>query len=333
MLWRRLLALLALNVVTVLLAACTNGARAGSTVASPSAAPARHGDVYFGFSPRDWPTSFNEVDRFEQDAGKHLAIIDIYEDWADEDPPTDVLAKIHNHGSTPMITWQPKKYGDPDTPDFPLAKIAAGDYDARITRFARDLAALHYPIFLRFAHEMNGDGYPWIVGTFGQTASDYVNAWRHVHDLFLVAGASNVVWVWNPMYESSHGTSFASIFPGDAYVDWVGLDGYNGGTRSGDWRSFSTIFSAAYQALTMLSSRPVMIGETASDEAGDGGAMKAAWIRDMLETAIPSMPRIKALLWYNVNEAPRDWQIESSMPAQIAFAMGIAAPRYLATYP
>ena len=309
------------------------GACAGKSRANYADAGRSPSTIYFGFSPRDWPTSMNAVDQFEQDAGKHVAIIDIYEDWEDDDPPADVLANIHAHGSAVMITWQPKKYGDSDTPDFPLATIAAGDYDARVTRFARDLAALGYPVFLRFAHEMNDDGYSWGVGTHGQTAADYVAAWRHVHDLFTASGANNVIWVWSPYVVSAPGIDLASIFPGDAYVDWIGIDGYNSALQVSDWRSFSTIFAPAYQALTQLSARPLMIAETASTEAGDGGVMKAAWISEMLQAAIPSMPRIRAIFWYNVSEPPRAWPIESSGAAQSAFADGIASPRYRSTYP
>ena len=291
-------------------------------------APAVSG-IYFGYSPAEWPSS-TTISRFAADAGKSPAIINIYEDWEDTQPPAPVMAAIHANGSTPMITWQPQNYGAWTTPPYPLAQIAAGAYDAQIRQFATAVRNLGYPVFLRPAHEMNGDSYPWIVGTFGQTATDYINAWRHLHDLYASVGATNVVWVWCPDVDTEDNTSFSALYPGDAYVDWIGLDGYNWG--GGDWNSFSSVFSDAYQRLTALTSKPLMIAETGSVEAGDGGGLKAAWIADALDTTIPSMTRIKAICWFNVDEPP-DWRIESSAPVQAAFREGIANPRYLSHYP
>ena len=58
------------------------------------------------------------------------------------------------------------------------------------------MRALNLPVAISFGHEMNGNWYPW--GTDQTTAGQFVAAWRHIHDLFAAAGASNVIWVWNP---------------------------------------------------------------------------------------------------------------------------------------
>ena len=79
--------------------------------------------------------------------------------------------------------------------------------------------------------------------------------------------------------ESAAGVSGDCVArPGDEYVDWVGIDGYNFGTaKSGmSWRSFNETFKGTYDIVTGLTSRPVMIGETGSTESGGD---KAAWIR------------------------------------------------------
>jgi beta-mannanase len=292
------------------------------------AAPPQSSGIYFGYSPKDWPSAA-DINQFAADAGKNPAIVNIYEDWEDTEPPASVLAAIHASGSTPMLTWQPKNYGPWTTPPYPLAKIAAGAYDAQIRRFASAVKNLGYPVFLRPAHEMNGDTYPWIVGTFGQTAADYVNAWRHLHDVFASAGATNVIWVWSPDVYTEDNTSFSALYPGDAYVDWVGLDGYNWGGNN--WQSFASVFGSAYQSVTAITSKPLVIAEIASAEANDGGAKKAAWLSDALTVAIPAMPQIRALCWFNVGGSP-DWRIESSSAVQAVFAAAISSPRYLSHY-
>ena len=79
---------------------------------------------------------------------------------------------------------------------------------------------------------MNGNWQaPYSPGVNGNTASDYINAWRHFHDLTAQAGAANVTWVWCP--DTDPGkiyTPYSQLYPGDSYVDWTCLDGYNTGS-------------------------------------------------------------------------------------------------------
>jgi beta-mannanase len=178
---------------------------------------------------------------------------------------------------------------------------------------------------------MNGSWFPWGTTSSNQnTPADYVAAWRHMHDLFAAAGATNVTWVWCPNVSSTPSTTYAKLYPGDAYVDWTCLDGYNSDSSS---TSFSSIFGTSYNGLTTVApTKPVMIGEIGSNEYGAG--VKAAWISSML-TALPtSFPQIKALVWFNwrINEGGtwKNWEIESSATSKTAFSTGIAAPYYAA---
>ena len=102
--------------------------------------------------------------------------------------------------------------------------------------------------------------------------------WRHVHDVFTAQGATNVTWVWCPNIQGPKSTSLAEMYPGDSYVDWTCVDGYNWGTDQGnEWQTFNQIFAGSsyngwyntYQLLQQLApSKPIMIGETASSENG-----------------------------------------------------------------
>ncbi len=46
--------------------------------------------------------------------------------------------------------------------------------------------------------EMNGDWTSWCGTVNGNVPSDYIPAWRHVHDIFVQEGASNVKFDWSP---------------------------------------------------------------------------------------------------------------------------------------
>lgn len=236
----------------------------------------------------------------------------------------------------PMVTWSPNNYprsgNAVNQPDYALRTIVAGDHDAYIRSYARDAAAWGKPMYLRFAHEMNGDWYPWCAGVNGNTSAQYVAAWRHVHDIFEQEGATNVRWVWSPGYEYSGTTPYEQLYPGDAYVDWVGIDGYNWGTSQPGygWVSFSSIFGASYDKLARMTDKPMMIAETASAEQGGD---KAAWIRQAFLKDVPSrFPRIKAVLWFNVN-LERDWRVNSSSSSLAAYKEVLASPYYQGRLP
>jgi beta-mannanase len=172
---------------------------------------------------------------------------------------------------------------------------------------------------------MNGNWYPWAAGVNGNTAAQYVAAWQHVHSIFVQHGATNVTWVWCPNVSYSGSTPISQLYPGDTYVDQVGLDGYNGGTALnwGGWLSFQQIFGASLSTMGALTTKPVVIGETASAEQGGS---KAAWITDMF-TQLRNNPQIVAFTWFNYNKET-DWRIQSSKSATAAYAAGVSDPRY-----
>jgi beta-mannanase len=267
---------------------------------------------------------------FERKVGRRAAIVHWYQGWgaANRGLDTALMSRVVQRGSTPMITWEPWDYTQGvEQPGYSLRTIADGQFDGYIREWATGLAAFQHPVLIRFAHEMNHPVYPWSVGVNGNTTEDYVAAWRHVHDIFVASGATNVSWVWSPLIWWEGATPLEPLFPGDEYVDWVALDGYNH-VDWGGWQSFSHLFAASYQKLTALSSKPVMIAEVASSEPGGS---KAQWITDTYSDAIPNQfPRIKAIIWFNeAKEA--DWRVDSSASSLRSFRKAVASPYYLSS--
>ena len=165
----------------------------------------------------------------------------------------------------------------------------------------------------------------------GNTPSDYVAAWRHVHDIFTQVGATNVRWVWSPNIIFPTSTPYASIYPGDGYVDWVALDGYNSGTvGSGPWRNLATLFEPSYVQLAALTAKPMMIAEVASSEIGGN---KAAWIVDAFTHDLPQqLPRIRAVIWFD-DDKEQSWSVTSSQGALLAYRNVVSLPRYRGSLP
>lgn len=315
-----------------------SGARSSADAARPLKAPqSATASVDLGATTvplarnewRQWKQGeLSSVNRLEGVAHKHLSVIMWYSDWKHDPVSPAQLKAVSRRGSVPEITWEPWDYAKGPYSRQPeyysLRSIAGGAHDAYIRSWAQGLAAYGKEVRLRFAQEMNGNWYPWSARAYGNRPADYVAAWRHVHDLFRAAGAQNVVWVWSPV---AIPTSIdAGEYPGDRYVDMVGLSLFNGGSqlKYGPWRSFAEKLDRPLAIVRRIApSKPVEISEVGVAERGGD---KARWIREMFGT-LAANPEIVSLIWFDVPTAS-DWRVETSRAAERAFAAGAGSPRY-----
>ena len=247
--------------------------------------------------------------------GRPPALIVYYRTWKKGqlfDPAT--LGPIAQSGAIPVATWEP--WGAP------LDAIARGDYDGYIRSQARAARRFGGTILLRFAHEMNGDWYPW--GAGANTPDTYIAAWRHMVRLFRREGARNVRWMWAPNAEHESQRLILSLYPGDRWVDWVGLSGFDWG-GPWLWESAGHVFRNSYRALTNLTKKPLMIVETG---AGEVGGDKAKWIAQAFGRDFRQMPRVRAIVWFNGRSHWAHWDVDSSAASLKAFRTAVSAARY-----
>lgn len=273
------------------------------------------------------PWSFEDIDDFSSLVGEQPAIIHWFQDWVMNFDPEYLDAAVAR-GGMPLISWEPWRFGGGLRQSrYALKTILAGKHDTYIRRWAKAAAAWGKPFFLRFAHEMNGDWTSWSPGVNGNTSGEFVRAWRRVHGIFRRAGATNVRWVWAPVAHYEGATPYRDVYPGDAYVNWLGISGYNwGDTRSwSHWQSFSEIFGRSYRMLTTIARKPIMVAEVASAESGGD---KAAWIRKAYLEEIPSkFPQMRAISWFHANKE-NDWRVNSSGRALRAYKEVVTTARY-----
>ena len=118
--------------------------------------------------------------------GRRLDVLSVYEAFSWHEPlPVELLDLVAAAGSVPEITWEPWNPDDgPQQPAYGLGQIAGGRYDSYIAGWAKAAAAYEGRLLLRFAHEMNGDWYPWSVSAGSGSPDDYVSAFRRVHLIF-----------------------------------------------------------------------------------------------------------------------------------------------------
>ncbi len=263
------------------------------------------------------------IDQFAQQIGRKPVIVSFYRNWGPQLLDDAELEAASSRGAVPMITWEPWSQSEMGTS---LWSIANGEQDAYLWASAQEAVNWGGPLFLRFAHEMNGDWYPWGWGIDGNTPGAYKAAWRHVVALFRAAGANNVRWVWCPYVSNSRPRQFRRFYPGDRWVDWAGMDGFNWGSYRA-WQSFDKIFSFTYRQLIRVTSRPIMIGETAANQAGGS---KARWVWHSLRR-LPSYPHVRALVWFDAADRRGDFRVDSSAGALATMRRALHSRAYAST--
>lgn len=300
---------------------------------SPMSQPTSHINTIVLGLTGPWDVG-NRMDADSQLLGATPKIEEVYQDWAHQGFWTPNMDAIANRGATPVISWEPEDYTQEPNPqpNYNYASIISGTYDSYIHQFARDAKAWKKHVYLKFAAEMNIDVYPWGVGNTGSgnTSAQFVTMWRHVHDIFTAEGTANVIWVWCPNVIITPSAPFPDVYPGDNYVDWVGLDGYNWGTLRIGWQTFPEVFGDSYNALIALTSKPIIICEVASNESGGN---KAQWITQSFLTDIPTkFPLIRAVIWFDEIQET-DWRYNSSAASLAAFQQVAQSPLYQGSLP
>jgi hypothetical protein len=245
--------------------------------------------------------------------GRKPAIHLAYYDWATDWTTDPTTVSDFADGRIPLINWEPANVNFDD--------IISGKLDSTIMARANGAKALGGKFFLDFAAEMNGDE-----GWGGNNPTRYIAAYRHIHDIFVTAGATNVVWAWCPnVTDVPGGAATMDYYPGDTYVDWTGVDGYNWGTSVAgfSWQSFHEVFADIYPKLA-AKGKPIIIGEMASDEVGGS---KAQWIDGIIPALENDFPLTRAFVWFDIDKE-RHWQINSS-PAALAAYVRLAKDPFM----
>jgi beta-mannanase len=170
-----------------------------------------------------------------------------------------------------------------------------------------------------FSHEPEND-----IGEHG-TNADYVAAFRHIYDRMQADGATNVKWVWNIMglADPVWRAEYRSLYPGDAYVDWIAWDPYNWAScRSVKWQTFAQVVEPFYRWLIAngFGDKPFMLAEFGTVESPADTQAKASWFA-AIPAALTAMPDLRALVYFDVPDPPANcnWQIDTSPRSLRAF--------------
>ncbi|HTU39181.1 MAG TPA: glycosyl hydrolase [Acidimicrobiales bacterium] len=300
---------------------------------------------YWGVAINGVPQGTPQLNALDTEVGAAPSELTWYQGW-DEPYPAQTVQGAWQHGALPMITWESKPTFDTtpaqSDPAYSLGDIIRGNYDSYLQTFAQSVASTGLPVIIRLDQEMNGNWFPWSEGLNGNTSGQFAQMWRHVWNIFQAAGANQyVIWLWAPNRVDNlpHSSpSLSELYPGDQYVDWVGIDAY--------WRytseapTFAAVFGETMAAVEAVTSKPIYIAETSGIETdpttgADVGPEKVQFTTSFL-AAVESTPQIVGFSWFdNVATTTQDniaitndWRVDSDPANLQAFKSGLTAGTY-----
>jgi glycosyl hydrolase family 26 len=253
------------------------------------------------------PGSWAPITGFTNATGVRPRIVVYYSAW--NNPfSTSFAQAAWGHDAYVLVQIQPG--------GVTLASIAAGGSDAYLRSFAGAVVAFGHPVILSFGHEMNGTWYSW--GEGHTSPATFVAAWRHVVRVFRAAGAANVTWLWTVNSIAGAASSLSRWWPGAAWVDWTGVDGYY--FRATD--TFASVLGSTIADIRTFSSAPLLIAETAvgttSNRESQIGALFAGVRAE----------RLAGVVWFDEAQHAglyhQDWRLEHDPSALAAFTAAAA---------
>nr|WP_315362812.1 glycosyl hydrolase [Cytobacillus firmus] len=238
-------------------------------------------------------------------------------EWAEE-----VIAA----GGFPQVAWEPNNG---------LDEVRDDEY---LRQFAKDAGELNVPILLRYASEMNGT---WTF--YSGHSEQYIQKWKLVHDV-MEKEAPNVMMLWN-VFTMPEAT-INDFYPGDEYVDYVGVNIYNVVyhndkiEKKSDFEDPLRLLDYVYN--TYSHKKPIVIGEfgatnyTVTDgKHHDNFAVEK--ISRMYKYLPELYPRVKLIYYFDVNNlvnAPEgrkinNYAITEKKSILNAYAANVKADQYL----
>jgi len=288
---------------------------AGAGPDEPSVGTPAEGQLYHGVYPggrSGWEDDITPADleAYEQSAGAEAAWVYFSNNWFRSRAfPIRKATWIREQGAVPFIrlmlrTANPPRQGHP----FTLDRIIRGDFDAALSRWGRAAADFGDPLVVEYGTEVNGEWFGWN-GRWNGGADGparFRRAYRHIVRTMDDQGADNITWVFHVNgqgYPRVAWNRFENYYPGDGWVDWVGLSSYGALTpadRPGDWEDFRVALDRVVPRLAeMAPDKPVFVfefGFTDHNPSGSAADFADAALDDLLAGR---WPEIRGFSWWN----------------------------------
>jgi glycosyl hydrolase family 26 len=145
-----------------------------------------------------------------------------------------------------------------------------------------------------------------------------VAAWRHIVRVFRAAGADNVTWLWTVNSVTGAASSLTQWWPGAAWVDWIGIDGYY--FRATD--TFGSVLGSTIADIRTFSGAPLLIAETAVGTTANRESQIAGLFAGV------RAEHLAGVVWFDQAQHAglyhQDWRLENDPSALAAFTAAVA---------
>jgi hypothetical protein len=290
-----------------------------NSIAWPSAGFFYHGVYPGGITGEEDDITTNDVMAYEHTVGKSAAWVYFSHNWYKSRAfPLITATWIRERGSIPFIRLMLRDASEKKRNHiFTLKKILKGTFDDDLREWAHAAKTFGTPMFVEYGTEVNGNWFPWNGKwngggakrgygdkTFPNGPERFRDAFRHIVQLMRNEGASNIAWVFHVNdgdFPKKEWNNFERYYPGDAFVDVLGVSVYGAQTPLDDyWEEFSPNMDAAYQRLALLSSNtPIALlefGVTKNSPLGN----QAEWAATALSNIVNGRwPRLAGFSWWN----------------------------------
>jgi len=222
--------------------------------------------------------------------------------------PRRQVERAKARGMTAIVSLELSEWGRESDGNY-LERVARGEFDDFFRRWASEARDCGQRVVLRFGFEMNGDWFPW-----GSQPEAFIAAWRRCHDLFEELEADTVEWMFSPnvLWQGrNEEDDLYRYYPGDDYVDLVGLDGYNFGDKHSRWHSwqrYEEVFERTIRACAKFD-KPLYLSEIGCAD----DPRKAEWMRDFLRR-VSRDSRVEGFIYFNHNNPRKgepNWRLDS----------------------
>lgn len=279
--------------------------------------------VYHGAFPDMGPTedvvTLQRLQEFKELTGKDIVWAYFSDNWFDGIHfPWDEAEAIRQAGAIPFIRMMPRSdwtEGKQD-PQYSMQNIIYGKFDLDLHQYARDAKGFGTPLLVEFGTEVNGDWFPWSGAYNGAGQTDgygdkdvpdgperFRDAYRHIIDIFKEERVDNVTWFFHvDAYSapSAEWNTMRAYYPGDDYIDWIGVSVYGAQEPGEENMQFSDVLDDAIYEMSHISlNKPLAILEFGTiDEPGTRN--QSAWIKNALDyITSDKYPRIKAISYWH----------------------------------
>lgn len=283
----------------------------------------------WGFSIEGFPITKDLLERLNQETKISSEIVQFYLQWPSSlDQYQSVISSLESiasEGAVPCITWEPMTINNGTETMILSEDILQGQHDDYLMKMVKEIKDWNRPLIIRFAHEMNLERYHW-GGTSTQYDANspdrYIQIFQYVVNFFKRHQVHQIFWAFCPNVDSIPNTPWNTprhYYPGDEYVDILGMDGYNwdmtqemakekGQNWTKPWLSFEQLFGPLYQDLkTIAPHKPILVFETSSVERK--GGQKGEWIQEAILTA--KKWNLLGILWFQIQKE-EDWRINQN---------------------